>query len=139
MVVKLHVNLHQGILDVEGDQAFVEKMLAEFKSNLSKFVEKPAPSETPDNGGGANGGGKKARQKTSGGKKGGPSCAERISAIKQEGFFKALRTGKEIREKLEEKGTAYASNQVAAALIHMVKRNDLRRVKKDGSWWYQNP
>lgn len=138
MAVKLHLNLQQGVLDVEGDQAFVEKMFAEFKEHLSKLVLTPPASE--QNGGDASSNNKaKPKSKSGSGKKGGPSCAERISAIKGEGFFKTLRTSKEIQAKLEEKGTAYAPNQVAAALITMVKRGDLRRVKKDSAWCYQNP
>ena len=134
MQTKLHINVQQKIIEVDGDAAFVSTVYDDFKDYLLREFEaakepagavKRATKEQLTN--------RAARIKS------GTSCAERILAIKTDGFFNSLRSASEVGEKLAERGTTYASNQVTAALTNLTKRSELRRVKQDGSWKYQNP
>ena len=39
MTIKLHINISQGIIDVEGDAAFVREIYANFKDQLLSGVK----------------------------------------------------------------------------------------------------
>jgi hypothetical protein len=138
-MTKFHVNLKEGVIDIEGEKDFVEQVYKDFKPELLKFVGLPKTGAVTAPDGAKPEDKPSPKAKPSGSKKNGPSCASRILAIKTEKFFEAPRALKEISDKLEEKGTIYNSNQVSAALTNLIKRTELRRVKKDGSWVYQNP
>jgi hypothetical protein len=138
MTAKLHINVQQGIIEVEGEPEFVEQIYKDYKAELQKLLvaasrdtageeeKPPAPRRT------------KSPKSPSRAKKG-TGCAERILALKGEHYFKTLRNSTEVREKLGEKGTTYAPNLVSASLNILIKRGELRRVKQDGVWHYQNP
>lgn len=133
MAAKLHINAQLGIIEVEGEQQFVEQVYEDYKKNLlQKLIDAPAHQndEKKDNA---------SKSKGVIKRKSGPSCADRILTVQAEGFFKTLRTAGQIKEKLAEKGTHYESKHVAAALSHLTKRGTIRRLKKDGGWQYQNP
>lgn len=133
MATRLHIDLSTGALEVESEQEFVEKIYNDYKAILHKRIEASPPpqqhlqQQTSE------------LRKRSAAKKGAPSCADRVVALKGEKFFATLRSATDIREKLSEKGTTYAANLVSATLNQLTKRGELRRVKQDGTWKYQNP
>lgn len=132
------VDIRQGQIQVEGEEKFVERVYADFRELLVKQLSGVdlTPASNPENQAQDE---PKPKSSRKGGKRSGPSCASRIDGLKSEGFFDALRTGKEVSDKLREKGTAYEGKHVAAALLNMTSSNKLRRVKEDGGWKYQRP
>jgi hypothetical protein len=140
-MAKLLFDLQRGLVEVEGEEQFVEKVYADLRSTLSQKVASftappivvPEPSgntpDTPEEP-------KKTRKRT---KSSGPSCPSRIEALKSEDFFKELRTSKEISDKLREKGTAYEGKRIASALHNLTTSGKLRRIQEGGVWRYQNP
>ena len=72
-------------------------------------------------------------------RKGGPSCASKITILKEEDFFAEPRSPSEVKDKLAERASTYESKHVAAALADLIKSSRLRRFKKDGNYMYQNP
>lgn len=144
MNARLVINLATGVIEAEGPPDFVAKVYADLRDTIvnrsskvplsSPLGQAPAADDQGEDEDGA-GKGKKVRRR---GKPTGPSCASRIQAL-GEGYFAELRSGGDVRDKLSEKGTAYEAKNVAAALIDLVRRGALRRVKQNGSWMYQNP
>lgn len=138
-MAKMIIDLQKGLIEVEGDEKFIERVYSDFRASaLDKLSTAKFDSggqgdvrengdETPP--------AKKARRRV---KTTGPSCASRIRNLKDEGFFKAARSAGEVKEKLREKGTTYASKNVAAALNDVIKSGELRRFD-EGGWQYQNP
>ncbi|MFL6727966.1 MAG: hypothetical protein ACJ8FS_15855 [Sphingomicrobium sp.] len=146
MNTRLTVNLANGVIEAEGDSDFVKSIYADLREiiiarSASLRAVSGSPNFTPpDDADEASDTdaqkGKKGRRR---GKASGPSCASRISALKDEGYFSELRSAGDVGAKLREKGTAYEGKHVAASLIDLVRRGALRRVSKGGSWSYQNP
>jgi hypothetical protein len=143
-MAKMLFDLERGLIEVEGEETFVEKVYADLRSTLSNKVAtfnisatRPAatpksdalPAETSDE--------QKKRGKRP--KTSGPSCPSRIEGLKAEDFFRQLRTSKEIGDKLREKGTAYEAKRIASALHNLTVAGKLRRIQEGGSWKYQNP
>jgi hypothetical protein len=137
---KLVVDLQRGVLEIDASDQFVDRVYTDVRDTiLSKLAsgssqdeidgdqvaEKPTGSDT----------GKKTRRRT---RAGGPSCASRIEAVKEEGFFKEPKGAGDVRAKLKERGTTYPSKNVAAALNNLTKAGKLRRFDENG-WKYQNP
>ena len=54
MTTKLHINASQGIIDVEGDIEFVEKVYADFKDQIEAMLANPPSSENTDSAGSSN-------------------------------------------------------------------------------------
>lgn len=48
MTTKLHINASQGIIDVEGDTEFVEKVYADFKAQIEAMLANPPVSKNSD-------------------------------------------------------------------------------------------
>lgn len=140
-MAKMLFDLQRGVIEVEGQEEFVEKVYADLRTTLTDKVatyrvsaaEPETTSATPP---ASEEEAKKTRKRT---KSSGPSCASRIEALKAEKFFEQLRTPKEIGNKLREKGTDYQGNRIAAALISMTTAGKLRRIQEEGGWKYQNP
>jgi hypothetical protein len=140
LTTKLHINLAQGIVDVDGDPEFVKQVYDDIRDIfISKLSDEGFGEELSDSGDEKAEDDKKKPMKRSRVKRSGPSCAGRIRAIQEEEFFKTLKTSGDVRSKLTEKGTTYPSKNVAAALTSMTKAGELRRVKEGGGWKYQNP
>ena len=136
-MAKMSIDLQKGLIEVEGDEKFVERVYGDVKEtvlvNLSARTAEPTPSEGSELAN--NEEPRKARRRA---RTGGPSCAARIEVVKDEGFFKQPRSAAEVRGKLKEKGTTYASKNVAAALNNLTKSGKLRRFN-EGGWKYENP
>lgn len=136
---KLVVDLQRGLIEIDASDELVKRVYSDVRDTiLSRLASSPAQEdfgETPGVTPPAPDAAKKPRRKT---RAGGPSCASRILEIKDEGFFKEPKSPREVREKLKERGTTYASNQIAASLVDMTKGRKLRRFNENG-WKYQNP
>ena len=59
-----------------------------------------------------------------------------ISAMAEEDFFKSKRTLADIQKKLEEKGHIYAQTSLSPALVRLVRKKALRRIKTNKQWVY---
>jgi len=136
---KLVVDLQRGLIEVEASDQFVSRVYSDVRETILKKLasdthhqnaKERAATETPPKEDGA-----KTRKRA---RSGGPSCASRIEAAKEEGYFKEPRSAGEIREKLKEQGSTYASKNIAAALTNLTKARKLRRFNENG-WKYQNP
>lgn len=140
MNTKLHINISQGLIEVEGEEKFVREIYNDFKSDIAKQFGKTTVATGKKSGAKSSGeldSAKKTtkrRPKTSG-----PSCASRVLELKEEKFFDQPRTSKEVKDKLDEKGKIYEGKHVSAALIHLVNNGSLRRTKKDGVWIHTIP
>jgi hypothetical protein len=139
-MAKMLFDLQRGLVEVEGEEQFVEKVYADLRATLSQKVASysaAAPDAASDAAEqNSSDEPKKTRKRT---KSAGPSCASRIEALKADKFFDQLRTSKEVTDKLRQKGTAYEGKRVAAALHAMTSSGKLRRIEENGVWKYQNP
>ena len=138
-----------GVVEIEGEKDFVEGLLAKLFPLLeeagfgsrppSKVASMPTGEEATDSDEEIiedNSGGKpKVKRKRSVAPKG-HSCADRILALKGEGFFKEKRGTGEIVTGLAANGFTHKANQVAAAGESLFKRNLLQRTK-DGNGPFQ--
>ena len=59
-----------------------------------------------------------------------------ISALREEGFFKSRQTLPDIQRKLEEQGHIYAQSSLSPALVRLVRKRELRRIKEKKGWVY---
>jgi hypothetical protein len=147
MTNRVHIDAPGGIVEIEGEKEFVEGLLAKVfplletagfgsrpttplgtgeQSNNSSQVDQP-PADQNEKG--------KTRKRRVNAPPKGQSCADRMSTLKQEGFFKTKRTIGEIIEGLEGKGWTHNGNQVGAALTNMFGRGDIQRTKEGGGSW----
>ena len=137
---KLVVDLQRGLIEIDASDELVKRVYSDVRetilSRLASGAAYEGNREEPDAGTPPAGStGKKARKKA---RVGGPSCASRIEAMKDEDFFKTPQSPRDIRDKLKERGTTYASNHIGAALNQLTKAGKLRRFNENG-WKYQNP
>lgn len=148
MTNRVHIDAPAGVVEIEGEKDFVEGLLAKLFPLLEEagFGSRPpnsapakATDETadPDNAAPEQiGKSKPKRRKVSAPPKG-QSCAARITALKDEGFFKDHQSATDIIEGLKGKGWTHNANQVGAALTNMFTRGDIQRTKEgNGSWKY---
>lgn len=151
MTNRVHIDAPAGVVEIEGEKDFVEGLLAKlfplleeagFGSKAARTEDTAPRQSDADNGDGGeeitedNGGGKsKVKRKRSVAPKG-HSCADRILALKSEGFFKEKRGIGEIVTGLAGKGFTHKANQVAAAGESLFKRNLIQRTK-DGNGPFQ--
>jgi len=59
-----------------------------------------------------------------------------ITELEKEGFFKLKRSLPDIQKKLEEKGHIYAQTSLSPALVRLVRKRILRRIKEKKGWLY---
>lgn len=137
MASKIHINLSLGLLEVEGEEAFIKDIYQDAKTSGLLTVPPVSPAVT--NGSSESDGDQQTKPKRNVVKRTGPGCGARITELKDEKFFTDLREAKDIREALSAKGHNYESKHIAAALTDLTKRGVLRRLKRDGKWLYQNP
>jgi len=139
-MAKMLFDLQRGLIEIEGEEQFVEKVYTDLRATLSHKVANysaPLPEAESDIAEPSNSDEPKKTRKRS--KSSGPSCASRIDALKSDKFFDQLRTAKEVTDKLRQKGTAYEAKRVAAALLNLTSSGKLRRIEEDSVWKYQNP
>ncbi|WP_404714065.1 hypothetical protein [Sphingomonas sp. MMS24-J13] len=145
MTNRVHIDAPAGVVEIEGEKDFVEGLLAKLFPLLEEAgfgSRPPAAKEAPelsneatntqDSGAVEDGGAPdkaKFKRKRNVAPKG-HTCADRIIALKEEGFFKTKRTGGDIVAGLSAKGYTHKSNQVAAAGESLFKRSLLQRTKE---------
>ncbi|NVN10830.1 hypothetical protein [Nguyenibacter vanlangensis] len=148
MTNRVHIDAPAGVVEIEGEKDFVEGLLAKLFPLLeeagfgsrppSKVVPMQTGEEAPDSDEEITEnsvGRPKVKRKRSVAPKG-HSCADRILALKGEGFFKEKRGMGEIVTGLATKGFVHKANQVSAAGESLFKRNLLQRTK-DGNGPFQ--
>jgi hypothetical protein len=59
-----------------------------------------------------------------------------ILALRDDKFFKTRQTLPDIQKKLEEGGHIYAQSSLSPALVRLVRRRELRRIKDKKGWVY---
>lgn len=150
------VTLAYGVfnLTLEGSEAFVEAQLNKWAEKIPSVTlarasgagASDAPDRTdssavngPQGQAPANGDEVAKKPRKMAAKTGGPSCASRIRTLAEEGFFATPKKAADIGEKLKEKATPYEGKHIAAALISIVQKGQLRRVSDGGVWTYVNP
>jgi hypothetical protein len=67
------------------------------------------------------------------------STTDRISSLKDEGFFQEQRTIAEVRETLASRGWHYPVTSLSGPLQALVQRSVLRRMKTKSGWKYSLP
>lgn len=141
------------MIEVEGEKDFVEAQLDKLMPLIqacgfgtrSAAVQLPEPESEvaehaeaahSDNGtaAGKNGANKSKRNVNRPPK--GHSCADRITVLKEDGFFKSQKTPAEIVEALAKKGWTHNGNQVSAAAGKMFNRGDIQRTKAGKGFAY---
>ncbi len=59
-----------------------------------------------------------------------------VRELKQENFFKSEKNLKDILQALKEKGQLYPLASLGKTMITLVRKRELRRIKKDNKWHY---
>lgn len=150
MTNRVHIDAPAGVIEIEGEKEFVEGLLGKLFPLLEeagfgsgKVLKKETPiqsnecdSDDEEVAAEDNATGKpKIKRKRSVAPKG-HSCADRMLALKEEGFFKDMRGTGDIVKGLASKGFTHKVNQVAAAGESLFKRGLLQRTK-DGNGPFQ--
>jgi hypothetical protein len=151
MTNRVHIDAPAGVIEIEGERDFVEGLLAKvfpllegagFGSNAPQPDRRASSSgsdefegDEPEDASAGSAKTKVKRRKAANPPKG-HSCADRMLALKEEGFFKQKRGTGEIVTGLAAKGFTHKNNQVAAAGESLFKRNLLQRTK-DGAGPFQ--
>ncbi len=135
-IVKVVINLKEGILHLEGPQEFVEKYLNLYRPDASKWksvISQEGEVKTKEEATA-----KRTRTRTARTKVG-PSCGERIRGLIAEDYFKDLRTSTEVMNYLkDQKGITYNIELVTATLSNIIKSGKLRRIKEGKIYKYCN-
>jgi len=137
-MVKVVINLKEGILHLEGPQEFVEKYLNLYRPDASKW--KTAISQEGEVGTKEKATTKRARTRVAK-PKGAFSCTGRVRTLVDEDYFKEPKTSTEVMNCLQEKkGFVYGSGPVTASLNYLIKKGILRRSKEGKEpYKYCNP
>ena len=140
-MAKMLFDLQRGVIEIDGEEKFVEKVYGDIRDTmlgkLGSLSAQPTQTDTASKTDtAAREDPPKVRRKP---RATGPSCPSRIEALKEENFFKDLKTAKEIGARLREKGTAYEGKRIASALLNLTSAGKLRRLQEGGVWKYQNP
>lgn len=143
-IASFRIKTPHGEIEATGPEAFVERRAAWVEQNFNRLSDGMSEGGTAmlleAKGEEAATTEPRKPSRGVGRKRNGPSCASRIIEIKKGAFFSSARKTAEVMEKLKELATPYEAKHVAASLIDLVKRGELRRVKgESGEWTYVNP
>lgn len=64
------------------------------------------------------------------------SIPDLLMSRHEDGFFKQPKDLAQVKQALDESGHIYEVARIATALLRLVKRRDLRRIKQEGRWFY---
>lgn len=127
-------------LDVEGEESFVKAEIDRFQQMLATVPPKAKLDGMASNSNTPRESTEVAPAKTRrAGKRSGPSCADRVLALKTDDFFTQPKSMNEIGSKLREVATPYAANLLGATMTQLTKRRELRRFEQNGTFVYVNP
>lgn len=148
MTNRVHIDAPAGVVEIEGEKDFVEGLLAKLFPLLEEagFGSRPPSagvasngevneSLQPDDSTEDQGSKGRTRKRRTNAPPKGQSCADRITVLKKDGFFKTHRSVAEIVDGLKVKGWTHNGNQVGAALTNMFGRGDVQRTKEGDSAW----
>ncbi|EKF17675.1 hypothetical protein [Nitratireductor pacificus] len=147
---KVHINTKALTIEIEGEDDFVRTYLDRLLPIIERIGsddgqpegERPAGDADPDDRPSVTGKSRpekvpaEPRQPRKASRRAGPSCRQRIKALRDEGFFNEPHGIAEIVEKLRQDGHVYSLNQVGAALSTMSGSNEIRRASVDGRYRY---
>lgn len=149
MTNRVHIDAPAGVIDIEGEKDFVEGLLAKLFPLVENagFGSRPASAaidvgkepdvesddSTTENGGKSD---KPRVKRKRGATPKGHSCADRMLALKEDGFFKTKRSTSEIVAGLGEKGYTHKTNQVAASAGSLFERGLIQRTKEGSGFKY---
>jgi len=151
---RIHIDAPTGVIEVEGEKEFVEAQLDKLMPLIQAcgFGTRPTsqtgqqdnaqnsvvgdPASSPTASEGVSQDGKKKPKRSTKIPPKGQSCADRITVLRNEGFFKTKKTPAEIAKGLEVKGWHHTTSQAGAAAVNMFKRDDLQRTKDGKAWVY---
>lgn len=149
MVCRVRVDAPAGIIELEGEAAFVsgffEKMLPLIeKAGFGVSVAAPARVVGNEEASGEDAAAKvapdpatpKPRKKKRANPPAGSSCRDRILTLKSDGFFKDQRTPADIVAGLAKKGWVHNGNQVGASLTRMFEKNEIQRTSDGNGFSY---
>ena len=142
---KVHINTKALTIEIEGEDDFVRTYLDRLLPIIDRIGSSDEKSEKhsahKDNGV-AKGSllsevdGPKSSKQQRLPRGAGPSCRQRIKALRAGGFFKEPHGIAEIVEKLKLDGHDYSLNQVGAALSTMSGKNEIQRENVGGRYRY---
>lgn len=146
---RIKIDAPIGLIEVEGEKDFVEAQLDKLlplievcgfgqhvESSVNDTPKGSQDGEKEDRPADSNAdGGKKTKRGINRPPKG-HSCADRILALRKDGFFKDQKTPAQIVEGLGKKGWTHNANQVSAAGGQMFKRGDIQRTSVDNGFAY---
>lgn len=153
MTNRIHIDAPTGVIEVEGEKDFVEAQLDKLMPLILAcgFGTRPAAAHAaeqvaeavdqsvalaPENGKATPQNGAKKSKRSVNRPPKGHSCADRITTLKESGFFKSQKTPSEIVEALAKKGWTHNSSQVSAAAGVMFNRGDIQRTKVGNGFAY---
>ena len=146
MTSRILIDARAGILELEGDKAFIEAQLekllpliesAGFGTNPVGESLRSDPANTRAHDTPADETNTSKRTKRGGSRPPkGHSCAARMMTLREDGFFKQHRTPAAVVEGLAAKGWTHNGNQVAAAGLNMFNRGDIQRTKRGRGFQY---
>lgn len=118
---KLHINLAQGLVEIEGDEKLVREIYADFKPQLlqrEQQLRTSPPKSKVDKG-------PTGQQRRVSRKRSGPSFGGRIRELEGEDYFSTERTTTDVRGELRNKGHADVGREVSSALRGEPKRRSI--------------
>lgn len=145
MVCRVKVDAPAGVVELEGEAQFVTDFFDKFlpliqaagfgtgvstnAGEISELVsETGAEATEPQK--------PKAKKRKRANPPAGASCRDRMTTLRQDGFFKEPKTPTEIVAGLAKKGWVHNVNQVGAALTNMFSKSEIQRTKDGGSFTY---
>lgn len=151
MTNRIHIDAPAGVIEIEGERDFVEGLLSKLfplieevgfgsRSKADKGPEHAAEDDvnaSSEASPAEENGKAKPKRRRAGNPPRGQSCADRIIALKADGFLKDPKGAADIVAGLGAKGWKHKTNQVAAAGESLFKRGLIQRTKEgNGPWKY---
>ncbi len=130
--VKALINIEEGVIELEGPKEFVEKYLDQYQVFIEKGFTLPSTPRRNSKEAEVGKVEKLTPKRTRTAKsKAGPTCADKIRELIEEGYFKEPKTTADISEYLlQQKGYVNAKKDVSANLKHMFDRGEIKRIRE---------
>lgn len=148
MVCRVRVDAPAGIIELEGEAAFVSSFFEKMLPLIEKAgfgvgvpatkLDPPTDASNGEEPAKANqeGTANKPKKKKRANPPAGASCRDRILTLKTDGFFKSQKTPSEIVAGLAKKGWVHNGNQVGASLTRMFEKSEIQRTSDGAGFSY---